>query len=76
MYLKGSKWSMRRRMRKRSSPWRIIFLGAIILGLLYVNQVVVPAMPSPFIPTVTITQHALDQCSAQVAQTLYQELEP
>lgn len=62
---------MRRRLRKRSSPWRILFLAAIILGLLYVNQVVVPAMPAPFIPTVTPTRSP--EAVISEAQTLYQE---
>ncbi len=56
MYLRGSKWSVRGRPRRRSNP----FLIAILLGLigvaLYFNQVVVPATPPLFIPTPTPTR--------------------
>jgi tetratricopeptide (TPR) repeat protein len=58
MYLRGSKWNMTKRSRRRSSFWRIGFLIVIILGLLYFNQVVVPAMPAPFVPTTTPTRSA------------------
>ncbi len=58
MYLRGSKWNMTKRARRRPSFWRIGFLVVVILGLLYFNQVVVPAMPSPFIPTSTPTRSA------------------
>jgi len=71
MYLKGSKWNLNRRRRKRSSPLRIFFLAAVILGLLYVNQVVVPAMPSPFVPTPTTTRSPESFISE--GQTLFQE---
>jgi tetratricopeptide (TPR) repeat protein len=55
MYLRGRKWSMSGR-RRRSSPLRIIFLGLLVAGALYVNQVVVPATPPLFIPTATPTR--------------------
>jgi tetratricopeptide (TPR) repeat protein len=58
MYLRGSKWNMSRRARRRPSFWRIGFLVVIILGLLYFNQIVVPALPSPFTPTLTPTRSA------------------
>ncbi len=47
---------MTRHPRRRSSPWRIILLLALIGALLYVNQVIVPATPPLFIPTPTLTQ--------------------
>lgn len=47
---------MSARRRKRSSPWRIGLLMVVIAGLLYFNQVVVPAMPQPFVPTPTPTR--------------------
>ena len=47
---------MTKRTHRRSSPWRIGFLVVILLGLLYFNQVVVPVMPSPFVPTLTATR--------------------
>jgi tetratricopeptide (TPR) repeat protein len=56
MYLRGSKWSMARRPRKRTSPWRIILLLILIGIALYFNQVVVPATPPLFIPTPTPTR--------------------
>ena len=56
MYLRGNKWTMTRRPRRRSSPWRIILLLAAIGVLLYVNQVIVPATPPLFIPTPTPTK--------------------
>ena len=71
MYLKGSKWNLNRRRRKRSSPLRIFFLAAVILGLFYVNQVVVPAMPSPFVPTPTVTRSP--ESFVSEAQTLFLE---
>jgi tetratricopeptide (TPR) repeat protein len=49
---------MMKRARRRPSFWRIGFLIVIILGLLYFNQVVVPVMPAPFIPTPTPTRSA------------------
>jgi tetratricopeptide (TPR) repeat protein len=56
MYLRGNKWSMNRRPRRRSSPWRILLLLVLIGGALYFNQVVVPATPPLFIPTPTPTR--------------------
>lgn len=47
---------MTKRPRRRTSPWRILLLLAAIGGLLYVNQVIVPATPPLFIPTPTPTQ--------------------
>ena len=56
MYLRGNKWSMTRRPRRRSSPWRILLLLALIGIALYFNQVVVPATPPLFMPTPTPTR--------------------
>ncbi len=55
MYLRGSKWSYNQRKR-RINPLRIFILVALIAGLLYVNQVVVPATPPLFVPTLTPTR--------------------
>jgi tetratricopeptide (TPR) repeat protein len=55
MYLNGSKWSYNRR-RRRGSPFRLLFLVALVAGALYVNQVVVPATPPLFVPTPTATR--------------------
>jgi tetratricopeptide (TPR) repeat protein len=56
MYLRGSKWNMKRRTRKPSNPFKLLFLVAVIGGLIYISQVVVPTMPAPFIPTPTATR--------------------
>ena len=55
MYLKGSKWSMTKR-RRRSRPFRVIILSVLVAGMIYVNQVIVPSTPPPFIPTPTPTR--------------------
>lgn len=47
---------MTKRRRKPSSPLKILLLLGLIGVALYFNQVVVPAMPSPFIPTPTVTR--------------------
>lgn len=57
MYLRGSKWTMRSKPHRRSNPWRIMLLLALIGVALYFNQVVVPAMPPMFIPTPTPTRN-------------------
>jgi tetratricopeptide (TPR) repeat protein len=56
MYLRGNKWNLTRRTRKPSNPLKLLFLVAVIGGLIYFNQVVVPTMPAPFIPTPTATR--------------------
>ncbi len=55
MYLRGNKWSMNRRPRRRSSPWRIALLLILIGGALYIDRVIVPATPPLFVPTATPT---------------------
>ncbi|MCJ7694185.1 MAG: tetratricopeptide repeat protein [Anaerolineaceae bacterium] len=55
MYLKGSKLSLKPK-RKRPNPWVILFLLAIIGGLIYLNVVVVPTIPPLFVPTPTPTR--------------------
>ncbi len=57
MYLRGNKWSMTRRPKKRPNPWRIMFLVILIGIALYFSQVVVPATPPLFIPTPTPTRN-------------------
>jgi len=56
MYLRGNKWSMTQRPKRRSSPWRIVFLLGLIGVALYFNQVVVPTTPPLFISTPTPTR--------------------
>lgn len=55
MYLSGSKWNMRKK-RRRTNPWRVFFLLALIAGLVYVERIIVPTIPPPFVATPTPTQ--------------------
>lgn len=56
MYLRGSKWNMNRKRRKRSNPWRVLVLAGLVAGVVYVNQVVIPNTPPLFVPTPTPTR--------------------
>lgn len=56
MYLKGSKWNLKKKSPRRPNPWRVILLLILIGAALYVNQVIVPATPPLFIPTLTPTR--------------------
>ncbi len=58
MYLRGSKWNMNKRSRRRSSPWRVFALVAMIFGVLYVNRYVIPNTPGLSAPTPTPTLSA------------------
>jgi len=49
------KWSMRRKPRRPLNPWRVMVLLLLIAFGVYLNQVVVPTLPSPFVPTPTPT---------------------
>lgn len=55
MYLSGSKWKMKKKPR-RSNPWRVFFLVVLIAVLIYVERVIIPSVPPPFIPEPTQTQ--------------------
>jgi tetratricopeptide (TPR) repeat protein len=55
MYLKGSQWSMNRR-RKPVNIGRIFVLVVLVAGAFYVNQVIVPTIPPPFVATATPTR--------------------
>jgi tetratricopeptide (TPR) repeat protein len=57
MYLNGSKWQIKKTRRRRSSPWRILLLVALIAGAVYVERVIVPTVPPLFVPTSTPTQN-------------------
>lgn len=46
---------MTKKRRRRSNPWRILLLIALIAAFVYINQVVVPVTPPLFIPTPTPT---------------------
>jgi len=56
MYLRGGKLNMKKRTRRPSNPFWIAFLVVAIGGLIYFNQVVVPEMPAPFMPSPTPTR--------------------
>ena len=53
MYLKGSKWSYTHKRSRPANPFRLFVLVALVGSALYVNQVVVPTIPPPFVPTAT-----------------------
>lgn len=55
MYLRSGRFNMKNRRRKLN-PLRIGFLLLLIVGLIYLNQVVVPTIPPPFLPTPTVTR--------------------
>lgn len=55
MYLRGSKFKMNRR-RRRSNPFTILILLALIGVAFYINQMIVPQTPPLFIPTPTPTR--------------------
>jgi tetratricopeptide (TPR) repeat protein len=56
MYLKGSKWNMRRRRGPRPNLLRISFWVVLIVAVWYFNQVIVPTIPPPFVSTPTATR--------------------
>jgi tetratricopeptide (TPR) repeat protein len=56
MYLRGNKWTMTRRPRRRSNPLIVMLLLAAIGGLIVIGKVVVPQKSPLFIPTPTSTQ--------------------
>src|SRR5512146_2279039 len=56
MYLRGSKWNMNKRSRRRSSPFRIFVLLALIAGAIYLDRIVIPTAPGLFQPTSTPTR--------------------
>ncbi|HZW02463.1 MAG TPA: tetratricopeptide repeat protein [Anaerolineaceae bacterium] len=59
------------RRRRRTNPVRVFVLVVLVLGAIYVNQVVVPTIPPPFMPTSTPTREP--QSYVTDAQTLEQE---
>ena len=55
MYLKGSKWSMNRR-RKRINWFRVAILLLLVAAGIYLDRVIIPSVPQPFVPTATPTR--------------------
>jgi tetratricopeptide (TPR) repeat protein len=57
MYLRGSRWSMARRTRRRGPNLWVTSLLLVAVGVMvYVQQVIVPVTPPLFIPTPTVTR--------------------
>jgi tetratricopeptide (TPR) repeat protein len=71
MYLRGSKWNMTRKRRKRSNPWRVLVLLGLIAGMVYVNRVVIPNTPPLFVPTPTPTRSP--ESFVNQAEALYRD---
>ncbi|HEX7433777.1 MAG TPA: hypothetical protein VF326_08970, partial [Anaerolineaceae bacterium] len=55
MYLRGSKWTMKRR-RRSVNFWLVIFLLAAVGAFVYLDLFVVPTAQPLFIPTTTPTR--------------------
>jgi tetratricopeptide (TPR) repeat protein len=71
MYLRGNKWTMVRKPRRRANLWRIGFLLALIGAALYVNFQIVPKTAPLFIPTPTPTRSP--ESFVNQAEQLYSE---
>jgi tetratricopeptide (TPR) repeat protein len=67
MYLRSSKWSMTR--RRRPVHWfRIILLVLLVVVAIYVQKVILPTIPPPFVSTPTATRDpASYQADAEAA---------
>jgi len=55
MDLDGGRWNLRKK-RRRNRPGRVLLLVLLITAALYVERVIVPRVPPPFIPTPTPTR--------------------
>jgi tetratricopeptide (TPR) repeat protein len=55
MYLRGSKWNMRRR-RPRINWFLVVFVVILIAIVTYVDRYVLPTAQTPFMPTPTVTR--------------------
>jgi tetratricopeptide (TPR) repeat protein len=55
MYLRGSKWSMTR--KRRPINWFLVIILLLLIAIVtYIDRVIVPTIPPPFIPTSTATR--------------------
>ena len=72
MYLRGSKWNMTRKRRKRSNPLRVFILVVLIAAMIYVNRVVIPNTPPLFVPTPTPTRSP--ESFVNQAESLYRHI--
>lgn len=67
MYLRGSKWSMRK--KRRPTNWFLVaVLSILILIVSYLNRFVLPTVQSPFVPSPTPTRNPASYLAE--AQTL------
>ncbi len=55
MEIRGSKWTMLKKRRKKPHPLRLAVLVFLILAMVYVDKAVIPTMPKPFVATPTPT---------------------
>jgi hypothetical protein len=55
MYLRGSKWSMRKK-RPRINWFLIVIVVILIAMITYVDRFILPTAQSPFLPTLTATR--------------------
>jgi tetratricopeptide (TPR) repeat protein len=55
MYLRGSKWSMRRR-RPRINWFLVVIVVLLIAAITYVDRFILPTAQTPFLPTFTATR--------------------
>jgi tetratricopeptide (TPR) repeat protein len=55
MYLRGSKWNMRRR-RPRINWFLVVFVVIMIAIVTYIDRFVLPTAQTPFMPTATATR--------------------
>lgn len=70
MYLKGNKWNMNRRSRRRASPLRILSVLALLVAAgFYLNSFVIPKTPGFSSPTATPTGNP--EAFTNEAETLF-----
>ena len=61
MYLKGSKWNLRKRKKNRRVNPALVVLLLILIGATVVfNQFIIPQLPDRILPTPTPTQNPVD----------------
>jgi len=58
MYIRGSKWNMSKKKRRRVNPFTVIFLLLAIGAVLLFDRWVAPSVPALFMPTGTATRPA------------------
>ncbi len=56
MYIRGSKWNMTRKKRRRVNPFTVIFLLLAIGAVVFFDRWIAPTVPDLFMPTLTATR--------------------